>query len=276
MAGHEFGTDDEQDRVGDVLGMAGSGERGTLNEVGLPLWGITGHGDSAGSDGVDANLGGKFLGENASEENDASFGNGVGKKFAPAYEATDIREIDDDTAARLREIRRGRLAAEERSLEISVEGGIPGGFGSLAEFGFEEIGGAVDEDVEALEFLGDACDEIVDLLDASEVGLDGDGATAEFFDFVDDFEGCLLGFTVVDRNVGAFVGETKGDGAAKALPCPGDEGDAVVQGRFGGPGRGHVRKGSTRGARRCVSDSPQRTQRNPRARGRRKKASMGG
>ena len=149
----------------------------------------------------------------------------------------------------------------------------------MAEFGFEEIGGAVDKDVEALEFLGDACDEIVDLLDASEVGLDGDGATAEFFDFVDDFEGFLLRFAVVDGNVGAFVGETKGDGAAKALPCPGDEGDAVVQGSFGGHGRGHVRKGSTRGARTCVSDSPQRiqrAQRNPGAKRRRKKGSRGG
>ena len=106
----------------------------------------------------------------------------------------------------------------------------------MAELGFEEIGGAVDKDVEALEFLGDECDEIVDLLNASEVGLDGDGATAEFFDFADDFEGFLLGFTVVDGDVGAFAGETKCDGAAKTLPCPGDEGDAVVQGGFGGHG----------------------------------------
>ena len=263
MAGHEFGTDDEHDRVGDVLRMAGSGERGALNEVGLPLWGITGHGDRAGSDGIDTHLGGKFLGQNASEENDAGFGNGVGKKFAPAHETADVGEIDDDAAARSREIRSGGLAAEERSLEISVDGGIPSGFGSLAKFGFEEIGGTVDEDIEALEFVCDARDEIVDLFDVGEISLDGDGAAAELFDFVDDFEGCLLGFTVVDRNVGAFVGETKGDCPAKALPSPGDQGDAVVQGRFGGHGRGHVRKGSTRGARTCVSDSLQRARRNP-------------
>jgi hypothetical protein len=49
----------------------------------------------------------------------------------------------------------------------------------------------------------------------------------------------------------------------RRFPAPGDEGDAVLQDRLGGHGRGHVRKGSTRGARTCVSDSPQRTQRNP-------------
>jgi hypothetical protein len=234
VAGQEFGADDEHDRVGDVLRMAGSGERGALNEVGLPLWGITGHGDSAGSDGVDADVGGKFLGQDAGEENDTGFGNGVGKKFAPAHETADVGEIDDDAPARLREIRSGGLAAEERSLEIGIEGGIPGGFGCLAEFGFEEIGCAVDKDIEALEFLGEACDETVDLLDASEVGLDSDGATAEFFDFVNNVKRFLLRFAVVDGDVAAFVGETKGDGAAKALPCPGDEGDAVMQDRFGG------------------------------------------
>ena len=236
MAGHEFGADEEHYRVGDVLRAAGSAERGALGEVGLPRWRIAGHGDGAGSDGVDANFGSKFLGKNAREEHDAGFGNGVGKKFPPAHEATDVGEIDDDAVARLRQIRGSGLAAEERSLEIGVEGGIPGGFGSLAEFGFEEICGAVDEDIEALEFACDACDEFMDLLDASEVGLDGEGATAEFFDFADDFEGFLLGFTVVDGDVGAFAGETKSDGAAKALPCPGDEGDAVVQGGFGGHG----------------------------------------
>jgi hypothetical protein len=95
----------------------------------------------------------------------------------------------------------------------------------------------------------------VDLLDASEVGLDSDGATPAFFDFVNDLEGFLLGLTVVDGDVGTFAGETKSDGAAKALPCPSDEGDAVLPDRLGGHGRGHVRKGSTTGARTCVSDS---------------------
>jgi hypothetical protein len=49
-----------------------------------------------------------------------------------------------------------------------------------------------------------------------------------------------------------------------------------VQDRFGGHGRGRVRKGSTTGVRTCVSDSPRRTQRNPRAKERRKKGGIGG
>lgn len=67
MAGHEFGGDEEHDSVGDVLRAASFCERGALDEVGLPFGRIAGHGDGAGSDGVDANFGGEFLGENASE-----------------------------------------------------------------------------------------------------------------------------------------------------------------------------------------------------------------
>jgi hypothetical protein len=271
VTGHEFGANEEHDRVADVLRTTGSGKWGALDEIGLPLWRIAGHGDGAGSDGVDANFGGKLLGENASEKNHASFGNGVGKKFAPAREPTDVGEIDDDAVGRLREIRRGGLATEEGSLEIGVEGGIPSGFGSFAEFGFEEIGGAVDEDIEALEFRRDARNEIVNLLDASEVGLQSNGASAEFFDFVDDFEGLLLRFTVVDGDVGAFGGDPQSDGAAKALPCPGNEGDAAMEGVFGGHGVGGLGKGST-----GFTTEDTRAQRKPGAKRRNVLASKGG
>jgi hypothetical protein len=246
VAGHEFGGDEEHDGVGDVLRTASFCEWGALDEIGLPFGRIAGHGDGAGSDGVDANFGGELLSENASEKNDTGFGNGVRKKFAPAHEAADIGEIDDNAVARLHEIGRGRLAAEKRSLEIGIEGSIPGGFGSFAKFGFEEIGGAVDEDIEAVELFGDTRKKIVNLLDACEVGLDSNGAATEPFDFVDDFEGFFLRIAVMDSDVGTFGGETKSDGAAKALPCPSDEGDAVVEGGIDGHGVRGLGKGSTR------------------------------
>jgi hypothetical protein len=245
VASHEFGGDEEHDSVGDVLRATSFCERGALDEVGLPLGRIAGHGDGAGSDGVDADFGSELLSENASEKNDTGFGNGVRKKFAPAHKTADVGEIDDDAVARLGEVGCGRLAAEKWSLEIGVEGGVPGGFGSFAKSGFEEIGGTVDEDIEALEFLCDAGNEIVNLLDASEVSLDGDGTAAEFFDFADDFESFRLRFAVVDSDVGAFAGETKSDGAAETLPCPGNEGDAVVEGGLGGHGVRGLGKGST-------------------------------
>lgn len=173
------------------------------------------------------------------------------KKFAPAHQAADVGEIDDDAVARLREIGRGGLAAEEWCFEIGVEGRVPGGFGGFAKFSFEEIGSAVDEDIESVEFLRDTRKEILNLLDASEIGLDGDGAAAEFFDVVDDFEGFRLRFAVVDGDVGAFGSEAKSDSAAETLPCPGDEGDAVVEGGFGGHKVGGLGKGSTRNRRKC-------------------------
>ena len=202
-------------------------EGSAADEVGLPLGGIAGHGDGAGSDGVDADGGSEFFGEDAGHENDAGFGDGVGEKFTPAEQATNIGEIDDDALPGFGEMRSGGLGGEEGGFEIGVEGGVPGLLGGGAEFGFEEIGGVVDEDVEAVEVVDGLIDEILDFGDAGEVGGNGDGAAAEFFDFVDGVAGFVFGMAVVDGDVGAFGGEAQGDEAADAFGGTGDEGDAA-------------------------------------------------
>ena len=206
LAGEKFGGDEKEDGVGDFVGAAGAAEGSAADEVGLPLGGIAGHGDGAGSDGVNANGGGEFLGENAGHENDAGFGNRVREKLTPAEQATNVGEIDDDALPGFGEMRGGGLGAEEGGLEIGIEGGVPGLLGSGTELGFEEIGSVVDEDVEAMEVADRLLDEILDLGYVGEVGGDGDGATAEFFDFADGVTSFRFGAAVVDGDVRTFGG----------------------------------------------------------------------
>ena len=120
LAGEEFGGDEEEDGIGDFIGASGALEGSAADEVGLPLGGITGQGDGAGSDGVDANGGCEFLGEDAGHENDAGFGDGVREEFTPAEKATNIGEIDDDSLPGFGEMRGSGLGTEERGFEIGV------------------------------------------------------------------------------------------------------------------------------------------------------------
>jgi len=82
-------------------------------------------------------------------------------------------------------------------------------------------------------------DEILDLGYVREVGGNGDGATAEFFDFADGVLGFGFGAAVVDGDVGAFRGQAQSDKAAEAPGGAGDEGDAARQPLFVGSFVGH-------------------------------------
>src|SRR5208337_4428403 len=119
-----------------------------------------------------------FLGEDAGHENNAGFGNGVREKITPAEQATNIGEIDDDALPGFGEMRSSSLGAEEGGFEIGVEGGVPGLLGSRTEFGFEEIGGIVDEDVEAVEVADGLIHEILNFAYVGEIRGNGDGAAA--------------------------------------------------------------------------------------------------
>src|SRR5579871_96659 len=159
LAGQEIGGEEVDDGVGDVFGATGAAEGGAADEIGLEFGRVAGHGDGAGSDGVDAHFGGEFPGEAASHLNDAGFGDGVRDVAAPGLEGSDIGEVDDAAGTRLGEVRRGGLREKEWSAEVGVERVFPGFFGDGAEFGFEEIGGAIDEDIEAAEVFGDGIDD---------------------------------------------------------------------------------------------------------------------
>jgi len=144
----------------------------------------------------------------------------VGEKLTPAEQATNIGEIDDDSLPGFGEMRSSGLGAEERGLEIGVEGGVPGLLGSGTEFGFEEIGGVVDEDVEAVEVADGLIDEILDLGDVGEVGGNGDGALAELLDFVDGVAGFGFGAAVVDGDVGALAARRRATKRPMRLAAP--------------------------------------------------------
>ena len=124
------------------------------------------------------------------------------------------------------------MRAEEGRFEIGIKGCIPCGFRGLAEFGLEEIGGAVDQDIEPLEILCDARHQFLNLRDVGKVGLDGDRTAAQTFDFAYYTASFGLRFAEMNRNVGAFLGKTKSDGASEALTCSGDKRHASRQFRL--------------------------------------------
>ena len=99
--------------------------------------------------------------------------------------------------------------------------------GGGTEFGFEEIGGVVDEDVEAVEVADRLIDEALDLGHICEISGNGNGAAAELFDFVDGVVGFGFGMAVMDGDVGALGGEAEGYEATDTLGGTGDEGNAA-------------------------------------------------
>ena len=70
----------------------------------------------------------------------------------PAEQSADVGKIYDVAAIFLQQ-RRGGLRTEKRRLEIYVQRGIPAFFGGGGEFRVQEIGGVVDQNVEAAEFV---------------------------------------------------------------------------------------------------------------------------
>lgn len=228
VAGQEFGVEEIGNGVGDVAGRAGAAKRGELDEVGLPFGRIAGHGDGAGGDGVDADFRGESFGEDSGEHDDAGFGDGVRDIAGPAEKAAGVGEIDYRALGAAKQ-RSGGLGAEKRGFQICVERGVPDFFRGGNDAAGKEIGGAVDEDVEAAELLAGFIEEAANFGDAGEGGLPGDGATAEAFDLRDGFLCVFGGGVVVDDKVGAFFGEAEGHGTAEALRGTSDEGDAALQ-----------------------------------------------
>src|SRR3974390_1161307 len=229
MAGHEFGGEKKHYRVGDFVGAARSVQRGKAGKLLLPFRRIAGHGNGAGSQSIDANGRTEFFGKHTGHENDAGFGQRVWEKFAPANDSADVGKIDDDAAAGFREMRSSGLRTEKRGSQVGVERSVPSGFGSFQELGFEEVSGAVDENV-ALAAGGDALrDEAPEGGDVGEVGGKCRRAAAEFFDLGDNLLRLHSRFAVVDGNVRAFLGESERDDAAKPLPGSRDEGHSAMQ-----------------------------------------------
>ena len=176
--------------------------------------------------------GSEFLGEDAGHEDNSGFGDGMGKKFGPAENTADVGEIDDDAVAGFREVGSSGLGEEEGCFEIGVERSVPGGFGGGAEFGFEEIGGAVDENVQLAEVGGDIGDEFLDGGDVGEFRGKGGGAATEFLDFGNEFVGFAGGLAVVNGHIRTFAGQAKSYRTSETFGRAGNEGHAAVEIRF--------------------------------------------
>jgi len=73
-----------------------------------------------------------------------------------------------------------------------------------------------------------------------DVGLDGDGASAEGAELADDAFGGRGGFAVVDYHGGASGAEFKGYAFADAAACSCDEGDFAIETAFASGGVGCV------------------------------------
>ncbi len=236
MAGDELGGDEIHDGIGDFVGAARTPQRCEAAEISLPFRGIAGHRDGTGSDGVDADSRGKFLGEDAGHQDHTAFGKRVRKKFAPTDNAAKIGEIDDDAVAGLCEVGSRGLGAKKRRFEIGVEGGVPSVLGGLAELGFQERGGGVDENIEVAELSKDIGDEFLDCGDVGEFGGKCGAGAAKLFNSRDQFLGFGGGVAVMNSDVRAFLGEAERDSAAEPFGSAGDESDAAME--FGLIGHG--------------------------------------
>lgn len=117
------------------------------------------------------------------------------------------------------------MGTEKRRFEIYVKRGIPIFFGGGADFRVQEIGGVVDQNVEAAEFVPGFRDEPVDVRFFREVGLDADGAAVRFGNFGGYFPGIGLRLMKMDDDIGAVLRQVKCDGAAQALARTGNQGN---------------------------------------------------
>ena len=160
MTGQKFGGRQVDDGVCNVFGCAYTGQRGAADEVGLPFGRVAGHGDGAGGDGVDADFRSQFSGKAFGQRDYAGFGNAVGDVAGPGEECADVGKVDDG-AAGLLEQGSGGLGAEEGGFEVGVQRLAPLLFGGGREVGVDEVGGAVDEEIQAAEVVGDTGKEIV-------------------------------------------------------------------------------------------------------------------
>ena len=182
VAGDEFCGREIGDRIDDVRRTAAAFQRSLLDEIGFEFGRVVGQCDRAGRDGVDADFGREFFREATRQHDDAGFGDGMGDVAGPAEDATDIGEIDDAAVCFLQKRRRG-LRAEERCLEIRVERFAPLFFRRLGEFGLDEAGGAVDQNVEAAELRRDLFEQRANLREVVEVGLQRDRSPRRAFRF---------------------------------------------------------------------------------------------
>ena len=154
----------------------------------------------------------------------------------PAEKSGDVGQIDDVAAIFFQQWR-GSLRAEKWGFEIYVERGIPGFFGGGGEFRVEEIGGVVDEDVEAAEFFAAFANSrsMSDFL-ARSAAREMDRRPR--FDFGHNFFGVVARLVIVHDDVGAFGGQMQRDGAAQAFSRPGNHEATfppeVVRGTNGG------------------------------------------
>lgn len=229
VARDKLSGEEEENGIRNFFRTAGAAQRGAPDKIFLPFGGIAGHGDGAGSKGVDAHGGSELLGQNAGHEDDAGFREGVREKFAPAEETANIGKIDDDAASGFGEMRRGRLRAKERRFEIGVERSVPGLFRGCTEFRFQKVGGAVHEDVELPEVCDHVGNQLLDGRDAGELRREGGRAAAHFFNFGDKFTSFGGRFSIVHRDIGAFVREAERNSAAQALRSAGDQSHAARQ-----------------------------------------------
>lgn len=229
LAGHKLRMNEEGNGGGDIGGFAGAMERSALDEVGFHFGWIAGHRDGAGRDGVDANFRGQRLRQTTREHDDACFGDAMGNVAGPGEQTADIGEVDDDAAAGLLQEGSGSLGAEKRRFQICVEGGVPGLFGGSFKFRVQEVGRAVHQDVEAAKEFGRIVEEALDFGDATQIGLQSNASTAEFFDLRDYFSSFGTRRTVVDDDVGTFLGKVESDGAAQAFRGTGNECDPASE-----------------------------------------------
>ena len=123
------------------------------------------------------------------------------------------------------------LGNEKLRSRVGVEDLVVDLWGDLEERGEVLLSGVGHDNVETAKGLLALLEELDDVRDHGDVGLDGDSVGAELLDLLDDGVGIVGGLSVVDDDFGATGGELKSDTTADTTAGTGDKGYLALERR---------------------------------------------
>jgi hypothetical protein len=229
---------DGEDRVGDLLGLAGAHAAGGLH-AGTELGGDHRREDDRDVHAVGGQLGGHRLGE----ADHAELAGGVDRAAGHADPTDGRGDVDDVAVAALEHGAGGELGAGDDGAQVDVEDLVDRLLGLLHERGERHDPGVVDQDLDRAERLGPG-QERGEGAAVGDVDHEALGAAA-------DLGRGLGGHVVVevaDDHAGPGVGEPPGGGQADAAAGAGDGDDLPAQVAVGRAGQAGPAGGGAAGA----------------------------
>jgi len=215
---------------GDILWFAETSKRDLGLEEGEKL-GIVEQGcvdrrsDGPRCDVVDRDAEGtEFDGEITAEHLESSLAGAIRGEVGERQFLVHGTDVDDAAGAvRGPEMVDEVLGDEEGATKIDLENEIKILLGNIPEVGVLLYPGIVHQNVDLAEFLHTLGDDTSIILGVGEIPLNRMNPAAQLRDRIDGFLGTLADGTVINDDVGTFLGKADGDRLADTLARTGDE-----------------------------------------------------